>query len=330
MLQFVILLYIGGLMGLPGMGDLEDLILAVAQVFKKDYKLERKAREFIVEMSESPVLADTILRGTSRYGFGIPAALDYVGTGSGVGDVPMPTVDLSRSLGIGRVNPIELATMFGSPAQKDVEGAMSRNIENLAGAGFGIAFAMYEATQNMRLNSSDPKRWERAMPAILRQLNQTYEAYQGGITNQAGAKTTTFDPTETEHIAEMVAMGLGFQLTRRTIEMEKRGEAARETVYWDVQREVLMVQLATAVRGKDQKELQKVVDAINEFNRMLPDAAKQKSISHRQAISGLREREKARVMSEMDEATQKQNVLLRRNVNELYPDTKILDSRRIK
>ena len=68
--------------GLPGYDDLKEIIRALGWVIgKKDWNIERELREWITHhFDEKKIPPDLILHGLSRYGFGIPALLDAMGS----------------------------------------------------------------------------------------------------------------------------------------------------------------------------------------------------------------------------------------------------------
>ena len=80
--------------------------------FGKDFDIEREAREYII--ANTSLDPDLLLNGTGRYGFGIPAAMDMLGGTVGL-DIPVPTLDRSRAMGLGVFFHFRLRRLQGLP-----------------------------------------------------------------------------------------------------------------------------------------------------------------------------------------------------------------------
>ncbi|MBW2561784.1 MAG: PLxRFG domain-containing protein, partial [Deltaproteobacteria bacterium] len=88
-IRFLVMMAIlGGMQGIPFSEDVQALIRFLSRhLFGKDWDVEKEARKFVIELSESPDLADNLMHGISRNGFGLPAMADAIG-------IPFPSFDM--------------------------------------------------------------------------------------------------------------------------------------------------------------------------------------------------------------------------------------------
>ena len=195
-------------MGFPGAEDLAAIAKLLARnLIGKDFDLEREVREFVVGVLgiEKTIPPDLILFGVGRIGLGLPAVADLIG-------IPKADFDISRRIGLGRIIPG--LRELGSHGM-DFDRALSRATTQAAGAAFGIGFNMMKAMTDDSLPLDDFKRWERAMPNAIGNLTRAIRlGKEERERSRTGATVVDFDITDPDHIAELVAKGLGFQPTR--------------------------------------------------------------------------------------------------------------------
>ena len=117
---------LGGAAGWPFYEEIRDIIRIVSKRwFGKDYDLDKEVRRFVVDHLGNTVPPDLVLHGLSRYGFGVPAALDFMGSlftgtpGRGLDpakmgqNIPFSVVNMSRAVGQGHVLPVSLHALLG-------------------------------------------------------------------------------------------------------------------------------------------------------------------------------------------------------------------------
>src|SRR5258708_36754826 len=111
--SLIILGAAGGLMGLPGMEDMNGIIRALAyHLFGKDFGVSCEVRQFVIDVlhgggrvdrpgamtGAEGIRPDILLHGISRVGYGLPAIADMMGNIAGMGHIPMPVVDRHANL----------------------------------------------------------------------------------------------------------------------------------------------------------------------------------------------------------------------------------------
>jgi len=277
--SFLIMGFLGGLMGLPGAEDLTDIMKAVAyQFFGKDFDLEREARQFVHDVSDGKIDPGIMLHGISREGFGMPAALDYLGESVGLGDIPMPTLDRSGSIGLGQISPVDIGALFGPT--KDQNAAVARGAQQAAGAAFGMTFALYQALTDTQHDVSDPQRWIRVMPTAMRNVVKAYSAYQTGeLKSASGVPVQSFDPNDTEQMMEVLAMGLGYQPLSVTSQYDRMRAISEVKTFWQLRHDGLLRQAREAYLSGDKEEFERQKAAIQQYNRQLPPEFKAFSVT---------------------------------------------------
>jgi hypothetical protein len=265
-------------------------------------------------------VADLILHGASRKGFGIPATLNTVAGTAGI-DFTMPTFDRSKSISVGTLLPVELAKLFGPPLQSS-EKALAEQGAKASGAMFGVGFAMYNALRDQQLNCNDTKRWERAMPRAIGNVAKAYRAYTDeGLRSRSGAERIKVDPRDNLGMAEIIGMGMGYTPYRQSLEGEKLMSKLDAVKIWDIRREDLMRQFGNAALGKDAAEKTRVIQGIREFNKTLPPEAKGKAITSETLEKSVENRATKRVMEEKGLSTKKSDIPIMRAEDKLYPES---------
>jgi len=340
--SLIILGAAGGLMGLPGMEDMNGIIRALAyHLFGKDFDLQDEVRQFVIDvlhgggqvdrpgslMGEQGIRPDILLHGLSRVGYGIPAIADVMGNIAGMGHISMPVVDRHANLSMGNILPIEpgvlAAPQITGPGAgvQNVDSALSRQTQRASGAAFGVGFALYRALEASLQGGFEWKKWEQAMPSALRNASQAFRFYnEGKARNAQGAALVRFDPSEPEQMMEILGQSIGYRPERLSAAWDRRTAEREAEAFWDVRKAYLMQAAWTAQQSGDKATYQGTLDSIRKFNKDLPDEARAKAITADVLRQSFMTRAKATVATETGIPRQRANVPLARSVQRLYPE----------
>lgn len=312
---------VAGLMGVPGAGDINELVKTIASRLGYQFDPEVAAREYIKTVV-NPMLsehvsekfqipADMLLHGFASEGFGLSAL------GDAIGFPYIPKVDMSRSMSMGRVSPIPPeAFRVGVEYQK----ALADTTERVAGAAIGPAFALAEAMLwEDKLPLDDFKRWEKAMPRALRGFIRAGRmGAEGGERTRTGAEIVDFDPMEPSHNAELVAMALGFQPARLAKAWDKTIALQDASTYWDTRKAMLLSQLDHSLYMKDKEGQADAKAAIKRFNAQLPEIFQLKRVTGDTISRSMKERARRRLGVERNVPVQKSDRPASQYFNKLY------------
>ena len=246
-------------MGLPGSEDMKNLIKALGwRLFGKDWDVEQEARQLVMDMTEGAINPDIFLHGLSRYGFGVPAAMALMG-------VPFPTVDMSKSIGLGRLLPIDPNTALGLPASKDPRKAALDSITQAAGYAFQVNQNFYNALTDTQLSWTDSQRYTKALPRALAGLSKSYQALSGddpAIRNRQGAAVIRFDTSDSVQLMEALSLAAGFQPQRLTRKWDVIMAQREAQDFWKLKREGLLRQAWQARSSDDAENYERAISAI--------------------------------------------------------------------
>jgi hypothetical protein len=315
---WIMMLFMAGMMGLPGAEDLASLAkLAARKLLGKNFDVEKEVRELVVDlMGENSTAADLILHGTSRVGFGIPAAADILG-------IPFPSFDMSANISLGQIIP-GLADL-GSPVGS-FESKFSRTTTNAAGASLGIGINLLKALSDDSLPIGDFKRWERAMPRAMKNVVKAARFYtEGRERTNSGATVLNFDASDPEQLAEIVAQGLGFTPTRLARKWDRERMQLETMVFWQTRRTMLLRQYDHAVTIRSREAGKDVIAQIKRFNNEVPHRAL--GITGKELSDSRKARERGRVMKERGFAPQRSFVPMGKEIDRLFPEIDIEDIR---
>lgn len=340
--MLIMMLALSGMMGMPGAEDIDDIINVLAKwLFGKDFRVELAVREFIKDHANGTVPADVVLHGLARRGFGVPAMLDAMGSlatgrpGRGLGpgpgqNVPAPTVDMSRSLGMGRLLPFEIGKVLDP---NDPTKALSEQGQKASGAIFGLGFNFYKFLTDKDHSWTDAKRWEKAIPRALAGVSRAYRAFsegreRSGPGQESASTLLRYDTRDPEQMAEIVSMGMGFMPTRQTAQWDLIRARTEVEEGFKTSRTMLLRQFDEARLGGIDKEREKVIQSIRDFNKDLPPWAKGFSISSDTIRESVQTRARTRNLREMGLPAQKSGVGTARHIQELFPESTV-DVRRL-
>lgn len=255
--MLLVYLLMGGLMGLPFMENINDLVQFIARKLGMELDPEYEVRKVLTDLgSEHP---DVWLNGISRYGMG----LGFIGNMLGL---PIPSVDLSGSFSFGNVVPGLSAV--GSPG--DFEDKFYQAGTDIVGAAFGVGMTMLKAA-----NSDNPdefKQWERAMPSAIRGMMKARRwVDQGAEKDRNGVAVVNFNTTDTEQVLEIMAQALSFPITRVTQKWDELSVQNERILFYKLERTTLLQSLNHARANHDQEAQARARKAIRDFNSSVPN-----------------------------------------------------------
>ena len=311
--RMLLMLFVaGGLMGLPGAEDLIAFAkFAGRKLFGKDYDPERELRKFVVDLTEgTEIPPDLILLGTGRYGFGLPAVMDMIG-------LPKATIDLSGNVSMGRVIP-GLAEL-GNFSSGNFDERFARIGTDVAGASFGIGINVMKALADSQYPIDDFKRWERAMPRAMRNLVKAGRFYdEERERTRSGGTVIDFDLSDPNHLAEIVAQGLGFAPTRLSQRWDREAMARETEQFWMVSRQMLMTRFDQSIYLRDTQMQRDTLGDIQDYNKRVP--FRPMAITAKDVKRSRKERVRNRRLFEAGIAPQKSLRALRQETDRLFPE----------
>ena len=299
------LLATAGFMGLPGMEDFESLVNFMGRkLFGSDYNAEREARRLMVELGiEHP---DLLLHGASRYGMGMGVFSDLTG-------IPLPNVDLSARLSLGRVVP----GLQGLTQGGDFERTFTEGLTDISGAAFNIPINVMRS-----LSDGHPdvfKRWERSMPTALRNVSKMMSFFrEEAATGRRGEELVPFDIHDAQDIATIVAQGLGFAPTELSQRWDRDRMRKEAEFYWATRQGILFAQFDWARLAKDREAIADVRAAIRRFNNEVPYRGLR--IGTKSLRASVKGRQRSRALAERGIPLQRSRRGLGRDINELFPE----------
>ena len=314
---------LGGMMAQPGMEDISEALKVIAyRLFGADFDLEREARAAIVEWAD--IDPDWIMHGTASHGFGLPGLLSLAGETIGSEWMQqVPNVDLSGRVSMGQVSPIPLEALMPTT---DVDSAIAKAAERGSGAAFGLGWSVYRALTDLRNQDA----WMKLVPAAFRNMPKAFEALgTGRLEGPTGAAMLTFDVRDPEQMLEVLAFGVGANPLRLTQEWRADRAVREVTEFWYLRQQMLLRQLAEAVRAQDKTEMGLVVEAIRAFNETIPAEFRSKRITPDMARQSVRARERRRVLMEENVPFRRSDRPLAPGIRELYVQPDVESAREV-
>lgn len=323
-----------GVAGLPFAEDIKSIIKGIgAYAFGKDWDIEDEARKAILDFAGGKIKPDLLLHGLGHYSFGIPQVVDMAGQLLGLPVPPVPNIDLSRSIGMGRVSPIDIGRLI-TPS-KDVAASTMKELQRASGAMFGLGFSMYNFLTANPLSEPEWKKWEGILPRVMGNASTALRwGIQGEERNKLGNPVLRFDPGDGAQAGEIIAKGLGFNPTRVSEKWDNIAAKAEAVAFWDIQRELLMRQFGTAVKRQDMEGREKVRQRILEFNRSVPQGLEGKKITGDQLKQSVQTRIQTQKKQELGFPTNKRNYGIYKEIDRLYPGGSappgLIDAKRVR
>ena len=257
------MLMMAGLSGLPFADDFMDMLdwtmtKLKGQLGWKNPKTDVRLaiREMASDLGLHP---DWVMHGLARRTFGMAHIGEMMG-------IPIPEVDLSGSLSLGRIVP-GVEPIFGREGK--LADRFTATATDVGGAAFSIPMSILQA-----LSDDNPdvfKRWERALPSSLKSISRAYRfATEGMETTRTGAKLIDFNVNDPEQLSEIIAQGLGAAPTRLNVERQLRWLQKEHAQYYQVRRGMLMEQFAYALKTRDREAVAQMRKRIRAYNEYVP------------------------------------------------------------
>ncbi len=262
--MMMMLLLVAGLQGLPFGENIMDLVDAGMTALKKktgvkdpQVQVRKDLRELLKELSIDPDLA---LHGLSSSTFGFANIGEFMGW-------PIPDMDLSGSLSMGRVIP---GTELLAPGQtNDFDQLMGRAVERTGGAAVSAMAGVGKALLD---NHPDQwKRWERVMPAAMRSISKAARfRVRGGEFTRGGDPIAEFDLQDTRDHAEVILQGLGF--TPRDVSKGWEGFIAKQqsVIFYETWKSSVLRQWNYARFNNLEDAVREANEEIRAYNKMVP------------------------------------------------------------
>jgi len=292
----IIMFMLGGLEGIPLMGNLLDLLDAGTKKFKEiagwsDPKAG--AREFlwelVRELDDNPMIGDVydshiFMNGYSSRLFGM--------------------YDISASIQMGRMIPGTEYLATDLNPKTEILGGMAQ----LAGATANMPISIAQAVW-----SDDPDVWKRAegaLPSFAGSISAGMRyMIRGEETDRMGAQVAEFEwPDSVQSWAEVTGRLSGFPLTRVNEERDRRFASYDAIQYYSQRHNSLMKMLNYAFDNDDADRMDEAIKQIQKFNETVPFPEMMIQIDTIER--SMQEAEKRRMMRETGLAEQQKYIRL--------------------
>lgn len=308
---------LGGVLGMPFASNMLGLIQAMANALDDDE--ERWDAELwlkdITTQATSPlndwmsehlgelgralhVAPDLLLKGTSRYGFGLFYPFDLHSTMS-LGNIVPGTDVLNRS-----AEYVDAYADFGRAA------------ETIGGPAVSILFNAYRAVNSRTQN--DWKVYERAMPAAMAASSRALRWATEGERNLKGQLSNEFDVHDLGHVLEIVGGTMGLTPRRISEKREFDWKEKQAEQYYNARKQTLRLQYYEAWVAKDREAIKDAMEAIQKFNRQRPPGVI--GIAYQDLKQSITQRWKDKTMYELGLPPSKGNAGLYWKYRQAYPD----------
>jgi len=322
--MLLISLALYGMMGLPGAGDLDWILRALARKFiGKDFSPQMEARKYLRHLTEGTMFdevgPDLALHGISRFSFGPGLLADGWGA---------PRFDASANGSLGRIIPGLQAGVRTWSNGGDWKEFSADVASDMAGAGFGQMFTLLKF-MGADPFSADGKKWEMLYPRAVKGMSKAYRYIRDGKeVTRSGATFAPFNLNDPDDKATIVTQFMGFTPVKVSAKWEALRSVQDTLAFYDSRKKILMIDMDTAVRSKDPAVVQDVVRRITEFNSELDKVNFQSlGITGKGLRDSLKARTRSRVMEENNLPAKKTQIPVQDSVFDLYPQ---VDSRKVK
>jgi hypothetical protein len=316
-------LAIGGLLGLPGAEDMADVLDVIRSKFSDGKAPTNSRLEFQNWLKENigeylhalHVNTDLLFHGISRYSFGL-AGLQGLG-------VPMPAIDFSGSVSLGRarVGPLQspIAEPFGS-SPRSADELLARKMQDLGGPLVSIPFNLIRSY----LDDKTPdqfKRWEGVMPIAVKAVGDAWKSGPeaepgspmealpwwlqagGGYSDRQGNLVYPYDFEDPVQRAEHFLKYFNFTSTAVNKRYERANHESKLVEFYTEKRSQLLNSLAIARQHEDREAVADSFAAIREFNSSIP--FKELSVSGKDIAEVTKRRELTKFKREHEMAPSK-------------------------
>ena len=262
--MIIMLFALAGVMGLPFAENLADLYDAAMTALKKKTGVKDPHTAIRVDMrrmlKELDIDPDLVLHGMSSSSFGFANLGEFMGW-------PIPNVDLSGSLSMGRIIP---GTELAAPGRENTServlaGGIERGGGAIASAGVGITRSIFD-------NHPDQwKRWEKAMPAFMRNISKAARyAVRGEEATRSGYPIAGFDMHDTKDQGEIIMQGLGFPAREVAKGWEGFIAQQQSVIYYETWKTGLLRQWNYAQEKRDTEAVKEIDIEIRAYNSQVP------------------------------------------------------------
>lgn len=326
-----------GLAGLPGSEDAAELLRWLSLLAKRlfgtgEFDLMTEVRRYVRGITRGTFLdeigPDLFLHGVSRWGFGL-GLLPRAGA--------LAQFDASANGSLGKLVPGLYEALHAVNTSAKFDQFVADVAQRTAGAGFGWFLSLSQFFMNSP-GSVDSHKWEQALPRVLRaiaagfrylpaELNPWQPQTMVGLPESVGAATTpsgariaTFSATDPEDLAAVAWQFLGFRPNQVSMAQERRRERIELIQIFGARRSTLMAQFTAAMLSGQQGTIDTVYRAIERFNAEVADAEMPRvGISAEQLRQSTRNRERARLLEEAGQTTQRMYQEPTGRLNDLFP-----------
>ncbi len=262
--MIIMLFMMSGVMGIPFAENIADLIDAAMTALKRRTGQKDPLVQIRVDMrkilNDLDVNPDLILHGMISSTFGLANMGEFMGW-------PIPNVDLSGSLSMGRIIPgtqLLQPGMTSSP-ERFVKGVVEFGSGAIGSANMGILSAA------MNDHPDQWKRWEKAMFSSMRNISKAARyADRGEEATRSGYPIADFDMHDPRDRGELVGQMLGF--TPRELSKGWEGFIAQQqaVIYYSTWKTSLLVDWNYAKETKDKEAVKSANAAIRQYNKVVP------------------------------------------------------------
>lgn len=269
--KYVALMFgLAGAQGVPGMEDIMDMVNVLGNTLTDGKTDSRKSMR---EMADGfGIDSDGFMHGASRYGFGIPAAMNSLF------GLDVPDVDLSSRMTAGRVVPFGLMDVAGKiSAGTPLDDGAGEAMQNTTGAVGSIAWNGLSAISKISKNPTEWKSYEGLMPRFVKQISTGVRwLAEGGEKDSSGSQILDIDYREPSDVMQAVAKMLGTNPTELTKRQELSWMQYQHYQYWTLQRGTLLEQYRhfkiqdMQTKGAISHESRSLMSEIREFNSDAP------------------------------------------------------------
>jgi len=262
--MLMMLLLMAGWQGLPFGENIMDLVDAGMTALKRRTGAKDPQTQIRVELRKAlkdlELDPDLFLHGMSSSSFGLANLGEFMGW-------PIPDLDLSGSLSMGRIIPgTELLAPGQSNSFDRFSGqAITRGGGAIASAAGGVGQALFNS------HPDQWKRWEKAMPAAMRQVSKAARlSVRGEEATRSGYPIAGFDMHDTRDQGEIIGQMLGF--TPRDVSKGWEGFIAQQQVviYYETWKTGLLRKWNYAKETKDKEAVKQANAGIREYNSVVP------------------------------------------------------------
>ncbi len=294
---------LAGLLGLPLAEDLLELLSTFFSVIGgKHVDLQSEARKIVAEFTDSP---DVVMHGAATESLGL-VGLEYLF------GIPIPAVDLSGSLSLGRMLPVGSLSDLILKRGDYEENAIRFLVEAAGastGAGLSILRAAYSETPWLGKVSYLP------FAAVRNVARAATWLKQERVLNSRGDVLVDIDLSNPRHIGEIIGQALGAPPARVTRRVQANMAVRDMIAYWTTRHQAVLKRYELAVFDGDKDVLKDAIDDIKAFNKKAP---RQFAISNKQLRDSIERRVKGQSLRALGLPTQNEYRALFNEYMRLY------------